>query len=242
MRHLHVAVYRFSSSDPHRRVHPHPGVPRSAVSGVSGWGWCCLESWPQDGRFPHRSISMIIHWQLFQIFSSRVIPVFIPLDDKKHGQITRNDNKLLIIVVFTSVPGQWAECGEGWSQTGGQHDPARGQQPHGQGRHGYPQPWHGWWFQEEKWGRVYCTLGWCCRWILSLTDCCFPSPPVPQQSKRLSTPAIALRSKSMTSELEEMGKKLAWIQKTDQTQTSSNFLVTFHCPALWERNLFMTWS
>lgn len=29
---------------------------------------------------------------------------------------------------------------------------------------------------------------------------------VPQQSKRLSTPAIALRSKSMTSELEEMGK------------------------------------
>lgn len=38
-----------------------------------------------------------------------------------------------------------------------------------------------------------------------------PFPPVPQQSKRLSTPAIALRSKSMTSELEEMGKKLAWI-------------------------------
>lgn len=36
-----------------------------------------------------------------------------------------------------------------------------------------------------------------------------PSSPVPQQSKRLSTPAIALRSKSMTSELEEMGKKLA---------------------------------
>uniref|UniRef100_A0AAX7SMS7 SH3 and multiple ankyrin repeat domains 1 n=1 Tax=Astatotilapia calliptera TaxID=8154 RepID=A0AAX7SMS7_ASTCA len=31
---------------------------------------------------------------------------------------------------------------------------------------------------------------------------------IPQQSKRLSTPAIALRSKSMTSELEEMGKKL----------------------------------
>uniref|UniRef100_A0A8C3AZR2 PDZ domain-containing protein n=1 Tax=Cyclopterus lumpus TaxID=8103 RepID=A0A8C3AZR2_CYCLU len=30
-------------------------------------------------------------------------------------------------------------------------------------------------------------------------------------SKRLSTPAIALRSKSMTSELEEMGKKSAWI-------------------------------
>uniref|UniRef100_A0AAZ3QSS8 SH3 and multiple ankyrin repeat domains 1 n=1 Tax=Oncorhynchus tshawytscha TaxID=74940 RepID=A0AAZ3QSS8_ONCTS len=29
---------------------------------------------------------------------------------------------------------------------------------------------------------------------------------IPQQSKRLSTPAIALRSKSMTSELEEMGK------------------------------------
>lgn len=28
---------------------------------------------------------------------------------------------------------------------------------------------------------------------------------VPQQSKRLSAPAIALRSKSMTSELEEMG-------------------------------------
>uniref|UniRef100_A0A674PAE5 SH3 and multiple ankyrin repeat domains 1 n=1 Tax=Takifugu rubripes TaxID=31033 RepID=A0A674PAE5_TAKRU len=37
---------------------------------------------------------------------------------------------------------------------------------------------------------------------------------IPQQSKRLSTPAIALRSKSMTSELEEMGKKLAPIQKT----------------------------
>ncbi|TDH03259.1 hypothetical protein EPR50_G00161350 [Perca flavescens] len=32
---------------------------------------------------------------------------------------------------------------------------------------------------------------------------------IPQQSKRLSTPAIALRSKSMTSELEEMGKKWA---------------------------------
>uniref|UniRef100_A0A8C7XB18 PDZ domain-containing protein n=1 Tax=Oryzias sinensis TaxID=183150 RepID=A0A8C7XB18_9TELE len=30
---------------------------------------------------------------------------------------------------------------------------------------------------------------------------------IPQQSKRLNTPAIALRSKSMTSELEEMGKK-----------------------------------
>lgn len=42
-------------------------------------------------------------------------------------------------------------------------------------------------------------------------------PPVPQQSKRLSTPAIALRSKSMTSELEEMGKHLAGMQKTVQT-------------------------
>uniref|UniRef100_A0A3B3UVU7 PDZ domain-containing protein n=1 Tax=Poecilia latipinna TaxID=48699 RepID=A0A3B3UVU7_9TELE len=35
---------------------------------------------------------------------------------------------------------------------------------------------------------------------------------IPQQSKRLSTPAIALRSKSMTSELEEMGKKQARIR------------------------------
>uniref|UniRef100_A0AAQ6APN3 SH3 and multiple ankyrin repeat domains 1 n=1 Tax=Amphiprion ocellaris TaxID=80972 RepID=A0AAQ6APN3_AMPOC len=34
---------------------------------------------------------------------------------------------------------------------------------------------------------------------------------IPQQSKRLSTPAIALRSKSMTSELEEMGKKEALV-------------------------------
>uniref|UniRef100_A0A667XB97 SH3 and multiple ankyrin repeat domains protein 1 n=1 Tax=Myripristis murdjan TaxID=586833 RepID=A0A667XB97_9TELE len=34
-----------------------------------------------------------------------------------------------------------------------------------------------------------------------------PRKKIPQQSKRLSTPAIALRSKSMTSELEEMGKK-----------------------------------
>uniref|UniRef100_A0AAY5F0G3 SH3 and multiple ankyrin repeat domains protein 1 n=1 Tax=Electrophorus electricus TaxID=8005 RepID=A0AAY5F0G3_ELEEL len=33
-----------------------------------------------------------------------------------------------------------------------------------------------------------------------------PRRKIPQQSKRLSTPAIALRSKSMTSELEEMGK------------------------------------
>lgn len=46
-----------------------------------------------------------------------------------------------------------------------------------------------------------------------VTELCsrLSSPPVPQQSKRLSTPAIALRSKSMTSELEEMGKKLAWV-------------------------------
>lgn len=48
--------------------------------------------------------------------------------------------KLSTVVI---VPGQRAECGEGWSQTGGQHDPARWQQPHGQGRHGYPQPRHG---------------------------------------------------------------------------------------------------
>lgn len=33
-------------------------------------------------------------------------------------------------------------------------------------------------------------------------------PSVPQQSKRLTPPAIALRSKSMTSELEEMGTVL----------------------------------
>lgn len=37
---------------------------------------------------------------------------------------------------------------------------------------------------------------------------------VPQQSKRLTTPAIALRSKSMTSELEEMGKD--WDDNEDE--------------------------
>uniref|UniRef100_A0A8K9X5I1 PDZ domain-containing protein n=1 Tax=Oncorhynchus mykiss TaxID=8022 RepID=A0A8K9X5I1_ONCMY len=46
---------------------------------------------------------------------------------------------------------------------------------------------------------------------------------IPQQSKRLSTPAIALRSKSMTSELEEMGKKWGirvgfWVE-TGKTMT-----------------------
>lgn len=36
-----------------------------------------------------------------------------------------------------------------------------------------------------------------------------PSPlAVPQQAKRLTPPAIALRSKSMTSELEDMGKTM----------------------------------
>ncbi|KTF87979.1 hypothetical protein cypCar_00044488, partial [Cyprinus carpio] len=43
---------------------------------------------------------------------------------------------------------------------------------------------------------------------------------IPQQSKRLSTPAIALRSKSMTSELEEMDKLdeiLAAAQQTINT-------------------------
>ena len=60
--------------------------------------------------------------------------------------------------------------------------------------------------------------GWYHEWMLvtvSLTTSVFfsaSSPPVPQQSKRLSTPAIALRSKSMTSELEEMGKKQAQIK------------------------------
>lgn len=47
-------------------------------------------------------------------------------------------------------------------------------------------------------------------------------PSVPQQSKRLSTPAIALRSKSMTSELEEMGKSWAG--------PGSGFLVTSPSP------------
>ncbi|CAG07204.1 unnamed protein product, partial [Tetraodon nigroviridis] len=47
---------------------------------------------------------------------------------------------------------------------------------------------------------------------------------IPQQSKRLSTPAIALRSKSMTSELEEMGKNLAGVQKAGRAQTSGSFL------------------
>ena len=42
-------------------------------------------------------------------------------------------------------------------------------------------------------------------WLTTAFPVC--SSPVPQQSKRLTTPAIALRSKSMTSELEEMGKK-----------------------------------
>uniref|UniRef100_A0A8C7QLI5 SH3 and multiple ankyrin repeat domains 1 n=1 Tax=Oncorhynchus mykiss TaxID=8022 RepID=A0A8C7QLI5_ONCMY len=46
---------------------------------------------------------------------------------------------------------------------------------------------------------------------------------IPQQSKRLSTPAIALRSKSMTSELEEMGKTWGmrvgfWVE-TGKTRT-----------------------
>jgi len=117
------------------------------------------------------------------------------------------------------VSGQWSECGEGGSPTGRQHDPTRWQQPHGQGCHGNPQPRPGGGFEEEKWESISCPLGCYCRWMLVVLDPCpwsawrvclsLSPPPVPQQSKRLSTPAIALRSKSMTSELEEMGKTSA---------------------------------
>ncbi|XP_016091066.1 SH3 and multiple ankyrin repeat domains protein 1-like [Sinocyclocheilus grahami] len=49
-----------------------------------------------------------------------------------------------------------------------------------------------------------------------------PKKKVPQQSKRLTPPAIALRSKSMTSELEEMVEKAAspWKTKPDHTESS----------------------
>ncbi|XP_026056352.1 SH3 and multiple ankyrin repeat domains protein 1 isoform X1 [Carassius auratus] len=49
-----------------------------------------------------------------------------------------------------------------------------------------------------------------------------PKKKVPQQSKRLTPPAIALRSKSMTSELEEMVEKAAspWKKKPDHTESS----------------------
>ncbi|XP_051542855.1 SH3 and multiple ankyrin repeat domains protein 1-like [Myxocyprinus asiaticus] len=45
-----------------------------------------------------------------------------------------------------------------------------------------------------------------------------PKKKVPQQSKRLTPPAIALRSKSMTSELEEMASP--WKKKSDHTESS----------------------
>ncbi|XP_055037404.2 SH3 and multiple ankyrin repeat domains protein 1 [Misgurnus anguillicaudatus] len=46
-----------------------------------------------------------------------------------------------------------------------------------------------------------------------------PKKKVPQQSKRLTPPAIALRSKSMTSELEEMAAS-PWKKKPDHTESS----------------------
>uniref|UniRef100_A0A3B1JVV6 SH3 and multiple ankyrin repeat domains protein 1 n=1 Tax=Astyanax mexicanus TaxID=7994 RepID=A0A3B1JVV6_ASTMX len=50
---------------------------------------------------------------------------------------------------------------------------------------------------------------------------------IPQQSKRLSTPAIALRSKSMTSELEEMGKtsEMQGEQKERDTEDFQSFFL-----------------
>lgn len=48
-----------SSSDSHRGVHSHPGLPCPAVPGVSGRGRRRLESRPQDGGFLNRSNSMI---------------------------------------------------------------------------------------------------------------------------------------------------------------------------------------
>ncbi|XP_026114121.1 SH3 and multiple ankyrin repeat domains protein 1-like isoform X3 [Carassius auratus] len=49
-----------------------------------------------------------------------------------------------------------------------------------------------------------------------------PKKKVPQQSKRLTPPALALRSKSMTLELEEMVEKAAspWKKKPDHTESS----------------------
>lgn len=46
------------SPDAYRGVHPHPGLPRPAVLGVSGRGRRRLESRPQDGRLPHRGSAM----------------------------------------------------------------------------------------------------------------------------------------------------------------------------------------
>lgn len=42
------------SPDSHRGVHTNAGVPRAAVPGVCRWGGRGVESWPQNGGFPHR--------------------------------------------------------------------------------------------------------------------------------------------------------------------------------------------
>lgn len=44
---------------------------------------------------------------------------------------------------FPSLAGEWAECGEGGPQAGGEYDPAGREQPHGEGCHGGPQPGDG---------------------------------------------------------------------------------------------------
>jgi hypothetical protein len=58
-----------------------------------------------------------------------------------------------------------------------------------------------------------------------------PSPlAVPQQAKRLTPPAIALRSKSMTLELEDMGKTIeegGWRSMKTMEKRKGKGLCTF---------------
>lgn len=61
--HAFSCFYCVSSSDSYRGVHPHPGLSRAAVPGVSGRGRRRLEGRPQDGRFSDRGTAMIYVWR-----------------------------------------------------------------------------------------------------------------------------------------------------------------------------------
>lgn len=200
------------SSDPYRRVHSHPSLSSTAVPWVCRRGRRGLESWSANGRLPYRGVCWTASWNLYSVLPSlSLLEVSLDLSSllkvslsvsfciwflslfQVNGQnvvkvghrqvvnmIRQGGNSLMVKVVMVTRNPDMEEGVRKKSK-----------------RYEFKQ-------QRQHWSIIWwCWSSWHQWHFLSLS---LSLNTVPQQSKRLSTPAIALRSKSMTSELEEMGK------------------------------------
>ncbi len=206
------------SSDPYRRVHSHPSLSSTAVPWVCRRGRRGLESWSANGRLPYRGVYRTASWNLCSVLPSLSLL-----------QVSLEVSSLLNVSLYLSVycfflfsrwmVRMWLRWDTGrWSIWSGKAATA-------------------------SWSRLSWlpgTLIWRKGSERKVRDTNSHSRDnsealhddhhlslslhtVPHQSKRLSTPAIALRSKSMTSELEEMGKMWEMRGQKNGGKTSAVF-------------------